>query len=572
MELKIGKSRGRDYLSIVSRFWDRESKTARTRTIQSLGYLDDLKKLYNDPLAHFRQVVAEMNDKAAKEKIAAHIVLDASARVVEADVRKNLGYLALSQIYHELGLQTFFSNHSRKFNSRFSTNNIVKLLVFSRILSPGSKKATYLARHRYFENMDFSLEDVYHCLSEMSTMAESLQLHLHKKISQQYRRSGELVYYDVTNYYFEIDKADEMRKKGYSKEHRPNPIVQMGLFIDPAGIPISYRLFPGNTNDCETLIPILDDMRKSYGISRAIVVADKGINTAGNIASSSRDDCGYVFSQSVRGASRELKDYVLSQSGYREKGEHFKIKSRIYNRYISVTDSKGSKTKVSVEEKQVAVYSSKYDRKAKRDRESIIAKACDMVANPAKYNRATSYGAAKYVKDLAFDKTTGEIIHAESKAVLDWAKISEEEKLDGYYVIITSELNKSDDEILEIYHGLWKIEKIFRVTKTDLETRPVYLSRQDRIEAHFLMCFLALTLAQILAIRLDNEYSISQIANSLNNASCSHVAENWYLCDHSDEVTSALRERMGIDLERKFISLGEIRKLAARVKRSSVPQ
>ncbi len=152
------------------------------------------------------------------------------------------------------------------------------------------------------------------------------------------------------------------------------------------------------------------------------------------------------------------------------------------------------------------------------------------------------------------------------------AKISEEEKLDGYYVIITSELNKSDDEILEIYHGLWKIEKMFRVTKTDLETRPVYLSRQDRIEAHFLMCFLALTLAQILAIRLDNEYSISQIANSLNNASCSHVAENWYLCDHSDEVTSALRERMGIDLERKFISLGEIRKLAARVKRSSVPQ
>ena len=572
MELKIGKSRGRDYLSIVSRFWDRESKTARTRTIQSLGYLDDLKKLYNDPLAHFRQVVAEMNDKAAKEKIAAHIVLDASARVVEADVRKNLGYLALSQIYHELGLLTFFSNHSRKFNSRFSTNNIVKLLVFSRILSPGSKKATYLARHRYFENMDFSLEDVYHCLSEMSTMAESLQLHLHKKIIQQYRRSGELVYYDVTNYYFEIDKADEMRKKGYSKEHRPNPIVQMGLFIDPAGIPISYRLFPGNTNDCETLIPILDDMRKSYGISRAIVVADKGINTAGNIASSSRDDCGYVFSQSVRGASRELKDYVLSQSGYRDKGEHFKIKSRIYNRYISVTDSKGSKTKVSIEEKQVAVYSSKYDRKAKRDRESIIAKACDLVANPAKYNRATSYGAAKYVKDLAFDKSTGEIIHAESKAVLDWAKISEEEKLDGYYVIITSELNKSDDEILEIYHGLWKIEKIFRVTKTDLETRPVYLSRQDRIEAHFLMCFLALTLAQILAIRLDNEYSISQIANSLNNASCSHVAENWYLCDHSDEVTSALRERMGIDLERKFISLGEIRKLAARVKRSSVPQ
>ena len=281
-----------------------------------------------------------MNEKAAKEKIAAHIALDGSARLEGGTSnRKNLG---LSQIYHELGLERFFSNHSRSFSSEFSTNNIMKLLVFSRILSPGSKKAAYEQRHRYFENTDFTLEDIYRCLSQLSTLAQSCQLHLHRKISEQYMRSGELVYYDVTNYYFEIDRADEMRKKGYSKEHRPNPIVQMGLFIDPAGIPISYRLFPGNTNDCETLIPILGEMKKNYNISRAIVVADKGINTANNIAFSFRGNtCGYVFSQSIRGASRELKNYVLDQGGYREVGEHFRVKSRVTKRDIWVRDQSG---------------------------------------------------------------------------------------------------------------------------------------------------------------------------------------------------------------------------------------
>ncbi len=512
-----------------------------------------------------------MNEKAAKEKIAAHIALDGSARLEGGTSnRKNLG---LSQIYHELGLERFFSNHSRSFSSEFSTNNIMKLLVFSRILSPGSKKAAYEQRHRYFENTDFTLEDIYRCLSQLSTLAQSCQLHLHRKISEQYMRSGELVYYDVTNYYFEIDRADEMRKKGYSKEHRPNPIVQMGLFIDPAGIPISYRLFPGNTNDCETLIPILGEMKKNYNISRAIVVADKGINTANNIAFSFRGNtCGYVFSQSIRGASRELKNYVLDQGGYREVGEHFRVKSRVTKRDIWVRDQSGKKTKVEITEKQVALYSYKYDRKAKREREPVIQKALDLVASPAKYSKATSHGATKYVKNLTFDKNTGEIIDSGTKPTFNQAKVREEERFDGYYVIATSEIAKPDEEILEIYHGLWKIEQVFRVSKSDLETRPVYLSRQERIEAHFLICFIALSLVQILSIRLNNEYSIPQIAKSLGNISCSHIQENWYLCDYTDEVTNALAEHIGLDFRRKFISLGEIRKLVGAVKKRPAPQ
>ena len=287
---------------------------------------------------------------------------------------KNLGYLALSQIYHELDLHTFFYNHSRSFNSEFNTNSIMKLLVFSRILSPGSKRATYEQRSRYFEDCDFSLEDIYRCLSKVSTLATGAQKHLHKRVSKQYGRDCQLIYYDVTNYYFEIDRQDEMRKKGYSKEHRPNPIIQMGLFIDTFGVPISYRLFPGNTVDCETLIPILSEMKKQYGIGRAIVVADKGINSGDNIAFSSIAENGYVFSQSVRGANKELKDYVLSDEGYREIDDSYKVKSRIYPMEINVTNFAGKKVKVPVEAKQIAVYSAKYDAKAKRDWEPLIKK------------------------------------------------------------------------------------------------------------------------------------------------------------------------------------------------------
>lgn len=568
MKLHKGLSNGRIYLSIVQGYRDPVTKNVKHRTLQSLGYLDNLKKQYPDPIAHFEAVVEEMNTIAALENQPVSISFNPKETLTGNQAnRKNIGYAALSKLYHEFDLHIFFYNNSRSFKSEFNTNNIMKLLVFSRILAPASKRKTYEDKDRYFEKTDFSLDDVYRCLTQVVSFKDRLQLHLHRQMKKKFKRTTELVYYDVTNYYFEIDKPDEMRKKGVSKEHRPDPIVQMGLLVDTKGIPIMYDLFPGNTNDCETLMPILDKVKKDYEVGRTIVVADKGVNTADNIAFSLAKKDGYVYSQTVRGANKELKSYVLDESGYRQVGDDYKIKSRLYPREIAVSNAKGGRSKIRIDEKQVVFYSAAYDRKAKADREPALLKARDLVKNPAKYNKATSYGAAKYVKNLVFDPKTGEVMTSKQKPVFDDEKLREEEKFDGYYAIVTSEWKKKDEEIIEIYRGLWRIEEAFKVTKSDIETRPVYLSRNDHIQAHFLICFVALVIARLLALRLGNKYTISKIVESLNKASGSHLEENWYIFNHTDEITTAITKVLGVDLSRKYLRLGDIKKILGATKK-----
>ncbi len=569
MNLRKGKSNGRIYLSIVHGYRDPVTKKVKHKTIKSLGYLDELKKSYPDPVAHFEAVVAEMNKERALENQPVEFSINPNEVLLDSTAnRKNIGYAALSKLYHELGLHTFFSNHSRAFKSKFNTNNIMKLLIYSRILFPASKKKTYEQKDRYFENSDFSLDDVYRSLTQVITFKDKLQRHLHRRLEDKYSRTTELVYYNVTNYYFEIDEQDEMRRKGVSKEHRPDPIVQMGLLMDTMGIPIMYDLFPGNTNDCLTLMPILDQVKKNYEIGQTIVVADKGINTADNIAFNLAKGDGYVYSQTVRGGNKELKSYVLEQDGYRQYGDGFKIKSRLYPREIAVSNAEGGRTKLRVDEKQVVFYSPDYDRKAKADREPALLKARDLVKNPARYKRAISYGAAKYVKNLVFDPKTGEVMASKQKPVFDEVRLKEEEKFDGYYAIVTSEWKKTDEEIVDIYRGLWRIEEAFKVTKSDLESRPVYCSRIDHIKAHFLTCYVALIIASLLAINLENKYSVHRIVESLNKASGSLLEENWYVFNHTDEITKTISEKMGVDLNRKYLRVGEIKKMLGATKKA----
>ena len=213
-------------------------------------------------------------------------------------------------------------------------------------------------------------------------------------------------------------------------------------------------------------------------------------------------------------------------------------------------------------------YSPEYDRRAKADREPALLKARDLVKNPARYNRAISYGATKYVKNLAFDPKTGEIMTTKQKPIFDETKLREEEKFDGYYAIVTSEWRKTDEQIIDIYRGLWRIEEAFKVTKSDLESRPVHVSREDHIKAHFLTCFVALVIARLLALNLENKYSVHRIVESLNRASGSLLERNWYVFNHTDEITRAISKRMGMDLNRKYLRVGEIKKMLAATKKA----
>lgn len=563
------KKTGRTYLSIVHGYRDKVTKKTRVKTIESLGYLDELEKEYEDPMAYFEEKVKQMNQEREAEKATMTFHIGSEERIREdATHRKNFGYVVLSRIYHELGIHTFLKNRQRHTQEAYDANTIMKLLVFSRLLFPASKKKTYAQRERFFEKTNFSLDDLYRCLSFFNQHRAALQLWLHERIRERYGRQTDLVYYDVTNYYFEIDTDDTLRKKGVSKEHRPNPIVQMGLFMDTDGIPITYGLYPGNKLDKQTFIPMLRTIQHDFSLHRIIVVADKGMTTGDNIWYTLSAKNGYILSYSVRGADRAFKNYVLDPAGYRPGKDGFKIKSRLYPREITVTAQSGKKIKKRVDEKQVIFYSKKYALKAKADRAPALEKARRLIQDPSRYNRSTSNGAAKYVKNLTFDSKTGEIMEtAQAALFFDEEKLKKEEQFDGYYAIVTSEYQETDERIIELYRGLWKIEENFKVTKSDLETRPVYLSTQEHIESHFLTCFVSLVVARLLERRLKGKYSLPTLIESLRKASCSHIEGNYYLFDYYNKVLADIGKAFDIDFGKKCLSLGAIKKIFGKVKK-----
>ena len=573
LNIMNNKKTGKTRLSIRRGFRDKNGKV-KNITIQNLGDLEDLKKIYEDPLAHFKEVVKQMNDEEKNNSKPLTVTIDKNEELeLGTDNIKNFGYSALSKIYHELEIDKFLISKFKARNfSEYKINNIIKLLVFARCLFPDSKKSTYENKDIFFENTDFSLKEIYNTLTYIEPFKESLQSYIYDHIQEQYKPNNECIFYDVTNYYFEIDDNDDFRKKGVCKEHRPNPIVQMGLFMDSLGLPMCYGLFPGNTNDCLTLKPMVQKLQKNYSIGKVIVVADKGLNTGKNIVYQKAIDNGYVMSLSVRGANKELKDYVLNEDGYvYNKEKTYKKKSRRYPREIEYTktvNGKEVKTKTTVDEKQVVFWSADYAKRAKAERQPAIDKAKDLIGNIRKYNKKNCYGASKYVKHLVFDKNTGEIIEAKSQLSLDEDKIAEEEKLDGYYMIVSSEMEKTDDEIIDIYRGLWRIEETFKVTKSELEDRPVYMSTKEHIEAHFLTCYLALVLCRVLQHKLDKKYSVEKILESLGKSNCYNIEENIYRFNYYDEVLANIGSIINIKYSLKNRTLQDIKKILGMTKKS----
>ena len=570
MYLKKSKYKnGRTFLSINESYRDPVSKTNKNRSVMKIGYLDDLAGKYDDPVAHFKALAVKMTEENESQNIMTLKIDTATHMDKDEDNVKNLGYIILSKIYHELEIDKYLLSRQRSAKFRYNTNSIMQLLVFARIIYPGSKLFAFNCKEAFFERFDFKLEEVYRSLSFFSEHKEALQLWMHERVLKKYSRDTSLVYYDLTNYYFETDQQDGFRMKGVCKEHRPDPIVQMGLFMDRNGIPVSYKLFAGNEADCMTLRPMISETARNYSLGRIIVVADKGVISSDNIWYTLSARNGYVFSYSVRKSDKAFKDYVLDQDGYRwNKDKTFKIKSRLEPRTIKVTSSRGGKICKQVEEKQVIVYSDKYAKKARHDREQAVQKAKDLIKNPSRYDRAASYGAAKYIKNLVFDKDTGEVMEdAKNLLVFDEEKLKDEAVYDGYYAIVTSEIDMGDNEILDIYHGLWEIEETFKITKSTLETRPVYVSLKDHIEAHFLTCFIALVLVRLLEFKLDGKFTTEEIISSLKKYNCSLTEQNLYMFTHYSDVICDIGKMLGMDLSLKYAPLKDIKNKLGKVKK-----
>jgi len=600
MFVKRSKSSGGRYLLSYAYGYRDENKKVRHVNYETIGYEDELAKVYDNPKEHFSKIGKERFKDFKPFDDIDTLTINLNKRLDSNDNssdRFNLGYSFLKEIYNELDLKSIFQVHQKKHNMEYDLNAIFQLLVYSRVIYPGSKKATYESKDSFFENFDFSLKDLYRGLDHFALIKDELLSTIWDKTKDIYKRDVSTTYFDCTNYYYEItyndtDLIDEegnilekgYRKKGPCKANSKNPIVSLALLMDNNGIPIDYSLFPGNESEKQTLLPLVKGMRKKFGIQKTITVADRGLNTADNCfymsgkndEKSSNND-GYVYGQSIRGGSKEFKEWAIDQKDFvisnvlDEKGKpiiftklvkneetgkmenkkhirQFKHKSRVISKTIKIEKDGNRNVPVQICQKQMVYYSAKYAKKQKKERELAIAKAKSLIANRGKYTKATSYGAASYIENLKFDKSTGAILDGE--LILKEDKIAEEEKYDGYYSIVTSEIEMDDLKLRNVYKGLWEIEETFKITKSGaLQARPAYVWTKEHIEAHFLTCFIALIFLRLLEKRLGKKYSIDELTTGLRKFECVYMEQATY---KTVDANSAVIKELGSIFKKNY--------------------
>ena len=575
---KQKRKNGRVYLSVVQGYRDAEGRS-RSKHVRSLGYLDELEKTYDDPITHFQAGLDEENE-AAKALAAPLIVkLSRDKRIDRrADGRVEMGAAVPSAYFNrDLGIWDFFERKRTARKSDFDPCRILELLVWNRLSDPASKKAAWEGRGRFPRECDFSLDDVYRSLDYLNANADALVKRMNASLEQvRGPRDRARLYYDVTNYYFEVENEDPgeegLRKRGVCKENRPNPIVQMGLLLDGEGIPLDYDIFPGNRNDMTTLLPVMKKagLRPKGGIDdpgrdRVIMVADKGLNTSDNIAACTLDGNGFILSQSVRRATKKLKGWVMDEAGYEETDSgRFKVKSRISDKAVHVTGEDGRKRKVMVPVKEVAFWSKDFFERARYERARVIEKSRAAIAR-GDMSGAASRSSVKYAKDKPVVKATGE--RADHNWVLDEDKIAADEAMDGYYCIITSEQEMADRDIIDAYRGLWRVEESFRVLKSDFDARPVYVSRDEHIRAHFLVCYVALLIMRLIQKDVGQGHSAAEISGALHDMVGHHLDANVYHFDYRTDLTDALCAAVGIDLSREVMTKDQMNKVMSSVKK-----
>ena len=586
---KYKTSYGKTYCSIVDGY--RVNGKIKHKTIKKYGHLEDLENLYDDPIKFLNNELICLK-KEFESKVTT--TFDKKEFNTFDDDTFNIGYAYLKKIFQELNISHVLKNKQYSTDIEYSLSKACELLTYSRIINPGSIKYTYEHKNDFFEPFDLSLDDLYRSLKPLLECKEDIFKTIWENTKDTYNRDASTSYYDCTNYYFEIEYDDEdilndkgeiikkgLRKRGPEKNHRPDPIVEMGLLLDKQGFPISYNLFSGNTSEKETLGPEIDNIKRRHNIKKVIVVADRGLNCSDNMIKMAGIDLdkenrdGYIYGQSVRGADQEFKNWVLSGDYKIDKiiddNDNeiiFKHKSRVYPKKMYITrEDKGltkngnkKKQTILVDQKQMVYYSQKYADKQKRDRQMVIEKAKDLIKNPSTYTKATSYGAAGYINNIKFDKETG-VVSNGTELSLNEEKINEDAKYDGYYSIVTSEENLNDLELRNIYRGLAKIEETFKITKSEFNARPINVRLEDHIDAHFLICFISLVIIRILQNKTNEKYSLKKLLEKMKKFQCTHETGNLYKFIGYKTEIQYLNRKLNLNLDMKYNTREEIKKI-----------
>ena len=501
------------FVRVMESYRPGPGREATKRTLKSFGYLED----QADPDAFLRAVEAYDADPGNREQISSNKMYSGQNR------KYNYGYKYLESVYNQFGITEFIQNYaaSTGFRGTYALDEIFKLLVLLRILAPDSKRASARRQGAFYGwDPQIELPNVYRALDQMAAFSVPLQQHLDARVKALIGRDLKYAFYDVTNYFFEIDfpDADGDRQRGVSKEHRVDPIVQMGLFIDQNGLPVSMSLFPGNTSDTLTLQPVMTEVKQAYQMQRLIVVADKGLNSTRNIDFICQNGDGYVVSQVLRGPKgKRYQDALFDESGYVcNQGKTYK-----YKLFTESYIGKGKDGQDESRQRQVLMYWQKAEADmARKKREEKLKKAARACKNGA---YGIKKGSQEYVLEEIADPETGELEAVGKKAIrsVNLSKAEQDALFDGYFCLITSELDYDAAKIREVYGGLWRIEESFRIMKSDLQARPVFVSTREHIRAHFLICFVALLLVRLVQHAMGQDaLSVERLARALNAATC----------------------------------------------------
>ena len=563
MKVCISKSKNTTiyYLSKSVRIGSRTT----TKTIEKIGTYDEIKEKCGDmePLEWAKKYAAKRSaeEKAAKQDV---IMKCASSMLIDKNVRRscNVGYLFLLDIYYSLGIDKICAEISEKYKFEYDLNEILSMLVCSRIIAPGSKRSSLEEANGFVEQPKCSLHQIYRALEVIAKENDFFQSQLYKNSQSITERRKDVLYYDCTNYYFEIEDEDDFRKYGVSKEHRPNPIVQMGLFIDSDGIPLSFSVFDGNFSEQPSMTPLEKKILQDFDTSDFVVCTDSGLSSMANRRFNSIQGRGFVTAQSIKKLKGFLQDFCLGDDGWYlpESDRKYKLSEldeekdcdRVFykDRWINEND---------LEQHLIVTYSIKYRNYQRAVRGRQIVRAEKLAENPSSLSRKKENDPKRFVMQ-EHCTTDGE---AAEKTItsLDQNRIDNEMKYDGFYAVCT---NLEDDvsDIIRINQKRWEIEECFRIMKTEFKARPVYLSRRDRITAHFTTCFTALVIYRMLEKKLENRFTCEEIIGTLRDMNMMIAPGEGYIPTYTrTDLTDALHGAFGFRTDYQITSQKNMRKI-----------
>ncbi|MCK5775391.1 MAG: IS1634 family transposase [Bacteroidales bacterium] len=557
MRLMISKSKNAQSLYVIKSVYKNRKRS--TKIVEKLGTYTDIQTRLNgeDPVEWAEKYIDLLNQQEKEKNKEILVKYSPSKRINKGQQTSfNGGYLFLQKIYYELGLHTICNTISDKYKFSFDLNNILSRLVYGRVIFPSSKLATFELSKRFIEQPNFELQHIYRALEVISKEADYIQSKLYNNSLKVCDRNKGILYYDCTNYFFEIEQEDGLKQYGVSKEHRPNPIVQMGLFMDGDGIPLAFCINKGNTNEQVTLKPLEQKIISDFNISKFIVCTDAGLASNANRKFNDVNNRSFITTQSIKKLKAHLKEWALETKGWQLIGsdqlfdlemleDKSHIKSTFYKeRWINENG---------LEQKLVVTFSPKYKNYQQHIRQHQVERAQKIIdTNPKKLKKCN---ANDYKRFITKEHCTidGEVADKELYSI-DENLMTKEAAYDGFYAVCTN-LEEDPSEIIKINHRRWEIEESFRILKTEFKARPVYLQRDDRIQAHFTTCFISLMIYRILEKKLNETFTCNEIVSQLREMDFQEIPYEGYVPTYTrSDLTDALHDAFEFHTDYQIVS------------------